>query len=139
MNAIQPSRPPLQPVESRRVAQSRHRQKRNRANTAIALETTAKLTVNILLSSAAIVALVQLLPYHKSVQTKLQEIRGQVQQKEERVNRLQTDFGNLFDPKQAKTNMQDLSSRVDPARRKIVLLDKDTQEPEEAEQAASSP
>lgn len=139
MNAIQPSRPPLQPVEPRRVARSRRRRQQHQATTALALETTAKLAVNAILSSAAIVALVQLLPYHKSVQVKLQEIKVQVKQTEERVNRLQTNFGNLFDPKQAKTNMQDLSNRVDPTRRNIVLLDKDTNNADEAGQTASSP
>jgi len=139
MNAIQPSRPPLQPVEPRRVARPRRRRQQHQATTALALETTAKLAVNVILSSAAIMALVQLLPYHKSVQSKLQEIRVQVKQTEERVNRLQTNFGNLFDPKQTKTNMQDLSNRVDPTRRNIVLLDKDTNDADEAGQTASSP
>lgn len=143
MNAIQPLRPPqetaLKPVPSRRVARTHHRVKRNNSATFITVETTAKLVVNILLSTAAIGTLVQLLPYHKSVQVKLQEIKAEVTQTEERVNRLQKDFSRSFDPQQAKNVMQEQSHRVDPSRRQIVLLDKNMNESDRADRSASLP
>lgn len=139
MNAIQPSRPTLQPVETKRVARHRRPVKRTGQTTAIALETTAKLAINILFSAAAITALVQLLPYHKSVQVKLQEIDGEINVTQQRVDRLQKNFHDAFDPKQAKTIMQEQSYRVDPARRQIVLLDKDSKDLEESDRSGSMP
>lgn len=121
MNAIQQSQPHLQPAESRRVA-ARKRQQRHPYR-AVAVETTAKLAVNVVLSAAAITALVQLLPYHMSQQTKLREINSEVKQTEKRVNRLQSDFSRYFDPRQAKTVMQEQSHRVDPSQRQVVLMD----------------
>lgn len=121
MNAIQQSQPHLQPSESRRVA-TRKRQQRHPYR-AVAVETTAKLAVNVVLSAAAITALVQLLPYHMSQQTKLREINSEVKQTEKRVNRLQSDFSRYFDPRQAKTVMQEQSHRVDPSQRQVVLMD----------------
>lgn len=143
MNAIQPLRPPLEPalkpVPSRRVARTHHRVKRNQSATVITIETTAKLVVNILLSTAAIGALVQLLPYHKSVQVKLEQIKAEATQTEERVNRLQKDFSRSFDPQQAKDVMQEQSHRVDPSRRQIVLLDKNMNQSDRADRSASLP
>ena len=139
MNAIQPSRPPLQPVETHRVVRHRRPVKRTQQNTAIALETTAKLAINVLFSAAAITALVQLLPYHQSVQVKLQEIDGEINVTQERVDRLQKNFHDAFDPKQAKTIMQEQSYRVDPSRRQIVILDRDSKEQEESAPEASTP
>lgn len=139
MNAIQPSRPPLQTVDTRRVVRHRRPVKRSQQTTAIALETTAKLAINILFSVAAITALVQLLPYHKSVQVKLQEIDGEINVTQERVDRLQKNFHDAFDPKQAKIIMQEQSYRVDPARRQIVLLDRDSKDREESDRSGSTP
>ena len=139
MNAIQPSTPRLQPVPSRQVARSYRGFKRNQPTTAIALETTAKLTVNLIFCAAAIGALIQLLPYHKSVQIKLDEIGVEVKQTEERVTRLQKDFNRSFDPQQAKIVMQEQSHRVDPARRQVVLLEKNPHESDDAERGNFSP
>lgn len=69
-------------------------------------------------------ALVQLLPYHFSTQTKLREIREEVKQTQARVNGLQNEFKRAFDPQQSKSVMQDNSHRVDPERRQIILMEK---------------
>lgn len=87
---------------------------------AIAIETTLKLGINVVLSAAAISALVQILPYHLSQQEKLQEIRAEVKVTESRVNRLRTDFSRHFDPQAAKKIMQEQSSRVDPNQLQVV-------------------
>lgn len=124
MNAIQPSRPPLEPVETSRVAPRVRRHRRRRPYRVMALETTAKLTVNVILSAAAVAGLLKLLPYQLSQQEKLQEVQTEVQQTEARVNRLRTDFNHYFDPQQAKSIMQEESNRVAPGQRRVILLEK---------------
>jgi hypothetical protein len=73
------------------------------------------------LSAAALTALVQLLPYHLSQQAKLREVRAEVKRTETRVNNLRTDFSRSFDSGQAKSVMQEQSYRVDPNQRQVVL------------------
>lgn len=118
MNAIQPLRP-LQPVKPRR-----HHRRCRRPYRFMALQTTAKLTVNVLLSAAAVSALVKLLPYYQSQQQKLQEIQTEVNMTEGRVDSLRTAFSRYFDPQQAKSIMQDQSNRVDPGQRSVFLVNK---------------
>lgn len=134
MNATQPSRPPLQPVTPRRVTPRPGQRPQRQLHRAIAIEITAKLTVNVVLSIAAVSALVQLLPYHLSRQEKLREIRAEVRQTETRVNHLQTSFSRYFDPQQAKSIMQEESSRIDPKQRKVVWLDNSASDTEESKQ-----
>lgn len=122
MNAIQPSRPPLQPVEPRRVVPQRKSRNRRHPYRSMAVQTTVKLTVNVLLSAAAVSALVKLLPYYQSQQEKLQEIQTEVKLTEGRVNRLRTDFNRYFDPQQTKNIMQEQSNRVNPGQRPVILL-----------------
>jgi hypothetical protein len=95
------------------------------------LETTAKIAVNLLISTAAVSALVQLLPYHWLQQEKLREIRTEVKVMEGRVNTLQAEFSRNFDPRQSKSIMQQKAYRFDPSQRQIVLMNQ--------EQSDSSP
>lgn len=122
MNALQPSRPPLKPVEPRRVASQRKSRDRRRPYQVMALQTTAKLTINVLLSAVSVSALVKLVPYYWSQQEKLQEIQTEVKLTEGRVNSLRTDFKRYFDPQQAKSIMQEQSNRVDPGQRPVILI-----------------
>ncbi len=123
MNAIRPSKYETRPVESRRVApQKKSRPRPRRPHRLIALETTAKLTVNVLISTAAVAAIGQLLPYQWLQQQKLHEINAEVSQLEGHVNRLRSDFNRYFDPQQAKNIMQEQSHRVDPTQRQIIWL-----------------
>ncbi|HEY9298259.1 MAG TPA: hypothetical protein VIQ31_18255 [Phormidium sp.] len=126
MNAIQPSRPHLEPVQSPKVVQRKVRQLRTgRTGVLAAVETTVKLAVNVIISGVAVSSLVHLLPYHQSIQTKLQEIRFEVKENEQRVHRLQSEYKRTSDPQEAKNIMREQSHLVDPARRQIVLLHKD--------------
>jgi len=139
MNAIQPPfrdpvPPPVQPPEKRRTQQKRHT-RRHRLTQVVALETTAKLVVNIVICGGAISALVQLLPYNWLQQDKLREINTEVSLSEGRVNRLQTDFSRNFDPHQAKNIMQEQSQRVDPNQRQIYMIDKDASDSEDRERS----
>jgi hypothetical protein len=120
MHAVQPSRPPLQPIQKRRVVPRPKRHLRQRSYQAIALETTAKIGVNLVITAAAASALVQLLPYHWLQQEKLREIRTEVKQMEGRVNNLQADFSRNFDPSQAKSIRQEQGYRFDPNQRQVV-------------------
>ena len=136
MNAIRPSKSQTRPGESRRVAPEKKSRPRPRhPHRLIALETTAKLTVNILISTAAVAALVQLLPYQWLQQQKLHEINAEVSQLEGHVNHLRSDFNRYFDPQQAKNIMQEQSHRVDPTQRQVIWL----RQHRASEQAVSSP
>jgi|GEM_PF-975520 len=88
------------------------------------LETALKLLVNGVISAAAIAALGNLIPHLRSHQAKLREIRVQVKESEVKVNQLQEKFTRSFDPSQAKTVMQEQSSRVDPNQRRVVFTRK---------------
>lgn len=131
MNAIQPSRPHLEPVQSPKVVRPKVRQLRTQQSGALAVETTVKLAVNVIISGIAVSSLVHLLPYHQSIQTKLQEIRFEVKEAEQRVSRLQTEYKRTSDPQEAKNIMREQSHLVDPARRQIVLLNKDNKDVQE--------
>ena len=128
MNAIQPSRPTLQPLEPRRMVPRTQSRRRRQSFPAVAGETTVKLVVNIVLSTAAIAGLVQLLPYHLSQQAKLREVRTEVKRTEERVKGLRADFGRTFDSRQTKSVMQEQSYRVDQNQHPVVLQDQTPKE-----------
>ncbi len=123
MNAIQPPRPTLQPLEPRRKVPRTPRRQRHHSYRAVAGETTAKLVVNVVLSAAAITGLVQLLPYHLSQQAKLREVRAEVKRSEARVKNLHADFSRANDPGQAMSVMREQSAWVDPTQRQIVWQD----------------
>jgi hypothetical protein len=122
MNALQPSRPPLQPTEKRRITPRPKRHLRQRSYQVMAMETIAKIAVNTVIASAAVSALVQLLPYHRVQQEKLREIGTEVKLMEGRVNNLQTEFNRNFDPRESKSIMQQQTYKFDPHQRPIVLI-----------------
>ncbi len=136
MNALESTRSPLQPLEKRRVVPRPKRHLRQRSYQIMGLETTAKIAVNLVISGAAISALTQLLPYHWLQQEKLQEISMEVKLMETRVNKLQAEFSQNFDPSQAKSIMQQKAYRFDPKQRQIVIIN---QERTPIEPSTSSP
>ena len=133
MNAIQPSRPPLQPIQKRRVIPRPKRHLRQRSYQVMALESTAKIAVNLVITAIAGSALAQLLPYHWLQQEKLREISTEVKLMEVHVNSLQAEFSRNFDPQQTKSIMQQQGYRFDPNQRRIVLMNQDRQEDEQTE------
>ncbi|MEA5605380.1 hypothetical protein [Nostoc sp. UHCC 0252] len=124
MSAIQPSRPPLQPIQKRRVIPRPKRHLRQRSYQVMALESTAKIAVNLVVTAVAASALSQLLPYHWLQQDKLREINTEVKLMEEHVNGLQVEFSRNFDPQQTKSIMQQEGFRFPPNQRRVVLMDK---------------
>ncbi len=133
MNAIQPSRPPLQPIQKRRVIPRPKRHLRQRSYQVMALESTAKIAVNLVVTAVAASALAQLLPYHWSQQGKLREISTEVKLMEGYVNGLQTEFSRNFDPQQTKSIMQQQGYRFDPSQRRVVLMNPDRREDEQTD------
>jgi hypothetical protein len=126
MNAIQPSfRPPQKPTGDRRRVRRTSPTTHRQPYRAVSGEATAKLFANIVISSAAISGLIQLLPYQLSQQTKLQDIREEVQRSEKRVTRLSSNFNRHFDSEQSQVVMQEQSNRIVPSQRRVILLDKD--------------
>jgi hypothetical protein len=133
MNAFQPSRPPLQPIEKRRVVTRPKRHLRQRSYQLMALESTAKIAVNLAIATAAVSALVQLLPYHWSQQEKLRENRTEVKLMEGRVNSLQAEFSRNFDPRQTRSIMQQQGYRFEPSQRQVVFTNQDRKAVEPSE------
>jgi hypothetical protein len=85
----------------------------------MALESTAKIAVNLVITAIAGSALAQLLPYHWLQQEKLREIS--------------TEVSRNFDPQQTKSIMQQQGYRFAPNQRRIVLMNQDRQEDEQIE------
>ncbi|MHC5934543.1 slr1601 family putative cell division protein [Nostoc sp.] len=133
MNAIQPSRPPLQPIEKRRVISRPKRHLRQRSYQVMGLESTAKIAVNLVITAVAASAFAQLLSYQWLQQEKLREISTDVKLMEGHVNALQTEFSRNFDPQQTKTIMQQQGYRFDPSQRRVVLINQDRREDEQTE------
>lgn len=120
MYALKPPQADQPPVRAKRVARKAKPRSRTHPYRAIAYETTAKLAVNVVLSVAAVAALVQLLPYRSSQVSKIQELDAALKSTENRVQTVQTRFQNFFDPYQARENMQQLTDRIDPMRRRVI-------------------
>ncbi len=130
MNASQPSRPPLQPIQQRRAVPRPKRHLRQRSYQLLALETTAKIAVNLAISTAAVSALVQLVSAHWTQQDRLREVRTEVKLMEERVETLQNEFKRSFDPHQAHSIRQQQAYRFDPNQLPVVFVNRDGKEVE---------
>jgi hypothetical protein len=87
----------------------------------MAVEVTTRLTVNLLISTAAIAALIQLLPYQTSQQVKLQELSTTVKAASKRVENNQKKFSHYFDPAQMRTVMQEQTNRIDAHKYPVVF------------------
>ncbi|WP_414575986.1 hypothetical protein [Anabaena sp. CCY 9402-a] len=122
MNAFQPSRPPQQPpIQKQQAIPRPKRHLRQRSYKVMAVEVSAKVAVNFVISATAISALVQLVPNHFSQQSKLREVSTEVKQIEKRVSILQAEFSRNFDPRQTKSVMQQQTYKFEPGQRPIVL------------------
>jgi hypothetical protein len=128
MNASQPSRPPLQPIQKRRAVPRPKRHLRQRSYQVMALETTAKIAVNLVISATAVSALVQLVPYHWTQQDRLRDVNNEVKLMEERVESLQREFNRNFDPYQANSIRQQQAYRFNPNQLPVVFVNLDGKE-----------
>ncbi|MDH6062020.1 hypothetical protein NWP17_16525 [Chrysosporum bergii ANA360D] len=128
MNASQPSRPPLQPTQQRRITPRPKRHLRQRSYQVMALETTAKIVVNLTISAAALSGLLQLIPYQWRQQDRLREVSTEVKLMEERVESLQREFKRNFDPHQTHSIRQQQAYRFEPDQLPVVFVNQDGQE-----------
>lgn len=125
MNAFQPSQFPQQPAPQRRAVPRPKRHLRQRSYRLLAVETTAKIAVNIAITSAAAAALMQLLPHYSSQQGKLHEVHVEVKQMEKRVSDLQAQLSRNLDARQANSIRQQQGYRFAPNQIPIVLTNEE--------------
>ncbi len=126
MNALPLPQPPESPRSRRSRSPKSSRRSRQPHQRILAAEAIVKLGVNVVISSAAIAALAQLIPYSVNQQAKLKEIQAEVQTADTRVARLKTEFNRYFDPHQATTIVQEQTNRADPNQRLVVLGDSES-------------
>ncbi|MBE9013225.1 hypothetical protein IQ250_23795 [Pseudanabaenaceae cyanobacterium LEGE 13415] len=126
MNALRLPQPPESPKVRRSRTPKSSRRSHQQQDRVLAAEAIAKLSVNVVISGAAIAALTQLIPYSLNQQAKLKEIQAEVQTTDTRVSRLKSDFNRYFDPQQATAIVQEQTNRADPNQRLVVLGDADS-------------
>ncbi|MFN5514369.1 MAG: hypothetical protein ACK5CA_06390 [Cyanobacteriota bacterium] len=80
-----------------------------------------KLGLNALLIFGAVVSMARLVPYQQIQQSKLEDARLQVRETEQRVEALRRDFSRSFDPSQSRKLMEEVSPRLDPNQRQVIL------------------
>lgn len=120
MHALKPSYLPPQPPRRARTVPRAKAKQRQHPYRAVAIESTIRLSVNVILSTVAISALTQLLPYRSSQAARLQELQVTVRSTDERVQRVQNSFQQYFDPYQTEANMQAQSHRLGAQQRRLV-------------------
>ncbi|MEB3174583.1 MAG: hypothetical protein VKN60_05250 [Cyanobacteriota bacterium] len=107
-----------------------HRRKRQRPRTGVAFqpehqwllwEIIFKLGLNALFIVGASLSILRLLPYQQIQQAKLEDVRLQVRETERRVEALRRDFSRSFDPGQSRKLMEEVSPRLDPNQRQVIL------------------
>lgn len=89
-------------------------------------ELTVKLSVNALAIAFAGLTLAQLLPYHLSQNTKLREIRLEVDRTQMRVARLRDRFGSSFALQQTETIVEDQTPLTAKDRLQIFWLNENS-------------
>ncbi len=104
-------------------AQGRQQQQQTR-NRVLAIETSMKIAMNVLISGVALTTLFTVIPNRVSQQQKLQELKAEVGITESRVNQLKTDFNRAFDPGQERQIAQEQTHFTDPNRVPVVWLNR---------------
>ena len=88
----------------------------------VVAEILLKLGLNSVLLVAAIAALLRLWPYHQIQQAKLEQVKMQVQETEQRVAELRSDFNRSFDPRQSRKIMEEQTPRIGANQRRLILM-----------------
>ncbi|MEM7795003.1 MAG: hypothetical protein AAF579_11215 [Cyanobacteria bacterium P01_C01_bin.118] len=96
---------------------------RGKARQSLILESTVKLTVNLLLAVVAASTIAKLLPYYRQQQTELEQLNQSILSLEKEHAGLWQDFSHNFDPEQSARIMREQSGQEDPTRHPIVLID----------------
>ncbi len=90
------------------------------ARRAIALESSVKLTVNLLLAIVATTTIAKLVPYYQSQQTRLASLEESVTVAGRKNSELRQEFDRNFDPTQTSRIMQEQSGMGYPNQKKVV-------------------
>lgn len=120
MHALKPSYLPPQPPRRARMVPRAKTKQRQHPYRAVVIESTVRLSVNVVLSMVAVSALTQLLPYQSSQAARLQELQVTVRSTGDRVQRVQNNFRQYFDPYQTEANMQAQSHRLGVQQRRLI-------------------
>ncbi|PZO15916.1 MAG: hypothetical protein DCF25_12975 [Leptolyngbya foveolarum] len=90
------------------------------ARRAIALESSVKLTINLLLTIVATTTIAKLVPYYQSQQTRLASLEESVTVAERKNSELRREFDRNFDPAQTSRIMQEQSGMGYPNQKKVI-------------------
>jgi hypothetical protein len=120
MYALKSPQPDSRPTKRTRRVPRTHLRNQKKPYREIAIETSVKLAVNVLLSVVAIVALTKLLSYKVTQEAKLQELDVAVRATNDRVRTVKSNFKQYFDSSQARSLMQQQTNRIDPTQRQII-------------------
>ena len=90
------------------------------ARRAIALESSVKLTINLLLAVVATTTIAKLVPYYRSQQTRLASLEESVTVAERKNAKLRKEFERNFDPTQTSRIMQEQSGLGYPNQKKVI-------------------
>ena len=96
---------------------------RGKARQSLVLESTVKLTVNILLAVIATSTIAKLLPYYHQQKIELDQLNQSIFSLEKEHDGVWQDFSHNFDPEQSSRIMREQSGQEDPDRHSIVLID----------------
>lgn len=107
---------------------------RGKARQSLVLESTVKLTVNILLGVIATSTIAKLLPYYQQQKVELDQLNQSILSLEKEHDGVWEDFSHNFDPEQSGRIMGEQSGQDNPSRHPIVLID-----PLQTSQPATSP
>jgi hypothetical protein len=92
------------------------------------MEATTKLTIYTLLSGFGLVALVNLIQYNWSQQSKLHYVQGALKTTQNRADRVNRDFIRSFDGRATKQVMEENSYKVPRDRQPIAIVEPNGQE-----------
>jgi uncharacterized membrane protein (DUF106 family) len=126
VRSAQPARqrPTVQPTRRAKTTPQRRQQQQQTQNRVLAIETSMKIAMNVVISGVALSTLFNVIPNRVAQQQKLQEVKTEVQVTEHRVNQLKTDFNRAFDPSQERQIAQEQTHFTDPNRTPIVWLNR---------------
>ncbi|NEQ51975.1 MAG: hypothetical protein F6K11_17860 [Leptolyngbya sp. SIO3F4] len=96
---------------------------RGKARQSLVLESTVKLTVNILLAVVATSTIARLLPYYQQQKSELDQLNQSILSLKKERDGVWEDFSHNFDPEQSGRIMREQSGQEDPTRHPIVLID----------------
>lgn len=91
--------------------------------TALTLEISAKILVNLVLLTVVMTALNKLIPNYRIQVSRLEEVKQEVDKTKTRVDELNNEFTRNFDPYQSEIIMQEQTNQIKPNQRRVIWLE----------------